>query len=404
VGWSVRPGPVPWNDGPVDAAVWKKAGLLTPDEAGSAERIALLEYLTSRGATLEQMVEAHRLGGLPAVAGDLVVGSGRSSLSVEEIAVGAGVTEDRVRRVLLAAGLPATSDSTLPADLVDVVAAFEQGAALMGDDAILAFTRVLGAAASTVAEAAVALFYAEMGPGTAREGTDELARARVAETATRAFTNVPEVLCRLLLAQFERAGRRPQLARAWPSPGGVGAQEGASEAAAIAVGGPSGTIALGFVDLVGSTAWAEGLSLRDQSLALSGFESTAWSSAVLAGGRVVKMIGDAVFFVAPSVDAACRIALEVCGAVALDPRLPPARGAVGYGLVVPREGDYFGPLVNLVARLVKVAEPGVVVVTAEAASALPADGGWTMSEVASHALRGVEHPVTVYAVDRPPRD
>ena len=135
--------------------------------------------------------------------------------------------------------------------------------------------------------------------------------------------------------------------------------------------GPSERIALGFVDLVGSTAWAEGLSLRDQSLALSGFESTAWSSAVLAGGRVVKMIGDEVFFVAPSVDAACRIALDVCAAVAVDPLLPAARGAVGYGLVTPREGDYFGPLVNLVSRLVKVAEPGAVVVTADAATALP---------------------------------
>ena len=139
-------------------------------------------------------------------------------------------------------------------------------------------------------------------------------------------------------------------------------------------------MALGFVDLVGSTAWAEGLSLRDQSLGLSAFESTAWSSAVLAGGRVVKMIGDEVFFVAPSVDAACRIALEVCAAVAADPQLPPARGAVGYGLVTPREGDYFGPLVNLVSRLVKVAEPGVVVVTADAAAALPDDGAWTTSE------------------------
>jgi adenylate cyclase len=158
------------------------------------------------------------------------------------------------------------------------------------------------------------------------------------------------------------------------------------------------------VDLVGSTAWAEGLSLRDQSLALSGFESTAWSSAVLAGGRVVKMIGDAVFFVAPSVDAACRIALEVCGAVAVDTRLPPARGAVGYGEVVPREGDYFGPLVNLVSRLVKVAEPGVVVVTAEAASALPADGGWARNEIGPLLLRGVEHPVSVFAVDHAPGD
>jgi adenylate cyclase len=379
---------------------------VTPDEPGAAERLALLEYLTARGATLEQMAEAHRLGGLPAVAGDLVVGSGRSTLSVEEIARDAGVPQDRVRRVLLAAGLPATVDSTLPADLVHVVSAFEQAAALMGDDAILAFTRVLGAAASTVAEAAVALFYAELGPGTGREGTDELARARVTETATRAFTNVPEVLSRLLLAQFERVGRRPQLARAWPSPGGVGAQgEGVrAQAAAIAAGVPSGRTVLGFVDLVGSTAWAEGLSLRDQSLALSGFESTAWSSAVLAGGRVVKMIGDEVFFVAPSVDAACRIALDVCAAVAADPLLPPARGAVGYGLVTSREGDYFGPLVNLVARLVKVAEPGAVVVTADAAAALPDDGGWTAEEIGPHALRGVEHPVMAFAVDRAPPD
>ena len=181
----------PWNDGPVDAAAWAKAGLLTPDEAGTAERIALLEYLTARGATLEQMVEAHRLGRLPGVAGDLVVGTGRSVLSVEEIAAGADVTEDRVRRVLLAAGLPATADSTLPADLVDLMSAFEQGASLMGEDAILAFTGVLGAAAITVAEAAVALFYAELGPGAAREGTDELARARVAETATTGLQQRP---------------------------------------------------------------------------------------------------------------------------------------------------------------------------------------------------------------------
>jgi adenylate cyclase len=104
------------------------------------------------------------------------------------------------------------------------------------------------------------------------------------------------------------------------------------------------------------------------------------------------------------VEAACRIALEVCAAVAQDPRLPPARGAVGYGLVTPREGDYFGPLVNLVSRLVKVAEPGVVVVTAEAASALPPGGGWTRHEIAPQSLRGVERPVRVFAVDRAPRD
>jgi len=41
---------------------------------------------------------------------------------------------------------------------------------------------------------------------------------------------------------------------------------------------------------------------------------------------VVKMIGDEVFFAAPSVDAACRIGTEVCRAAAVDQLLPPAGG------------------------------------------------------------------------------
>ena len=150
------------------------------------------------------------------------------------------------------------------------------------------------------------------------------------------------------------------------------------------------------MDLVESTAWAEGLSLRDQSLALSRFEAAAWSSAVLAGGRVVKMIGDEVFFAAPTADAACRIGIEVCRAAALDPLLPPGRGAVGLGLVTPREGDYFGPLVNQVSRLVKVAPPDGLVVTEAAATALPA-GQWLTEELAPQQLRGVDHPVQVFA-------
>ena len=201
------------------------------------------------------------------------------------------------------------------------MAAFEQGAALMGEEAILAFTRVLGAAAINIAEAAIALFFAELGPGTVREGPDELARARLAEAATTAFTEVPDVLAQLVHGCL-RAGAAPgRAARSWlgPSPPTDDDAEG-----------PTEVVALGFVDLVGSTAWAQTLNLRDQNLALTRFESAAWTSAVLAGGRVVKMIGDEVFFAAPTADAACRIGLEVCRAAAEDEVLPPARGAVGH--------------------------------------------------------------------------
>ena len=179
------------------------------------------------------------------------------------------------------------------------MAAFEQGAALLGEEAILAFTRVLGAAANNVAEAAIALFFAELGPGTVREGPDELARARLAEAATTAFTAVPDVLAHLVHGCL----------RTGPAPGRGGpVLAGSGPPADDELEGPSEVVALGFVDLVGSTAWAQSLDLRDQSLALTRFESAAWTSAVLAGGRVVKTIGDEVFFAAPTAEAACRIA------------------------------------------------------------------------------------------------
>ncbi len=375
----------------MDADDWQAAGLYHPEAPGADDRLALLRYLAGRGATLAQMVDADRTGTLSGLAGNLVLITGGESptVSVEDMAARCGVPVERLRRVLLAAGLPVAADSQLPEDLSGLIAAFEEGSALMGEDATLAFTRVLGASATNIAEAAVALFYAEFGPGTGRAGSDELARAHLSEAATRAFAHVPSVTSALVLAQFDRATRRAALARSPSAPTGTSGDDIAGE--------PSEIAALGFVDLVGSTRWAGELSLRDLSLALSRFESAAWSSAVLAGGRVVKMIGDEVFFSAPSADAACQIGTEVCQAAEADSVLPAARGAVGYGTATPREGDYFGPLVNLVARLVKVAAPGQLVVTEAAAAALRSDR-WVRLPLGPQPVRGLPAPVTVFSV------
>jgi adenylate cyclase len=377
----------------VDTGPWERAGLYDPADPNAPERLALLEYLTTRGATIEQMVVAHRADSLPGLAGDLVTQRTTRLVPLKEIARRSGVDLPRVRRALLAAGIPTTPDSEVSVDLVGLMEAFEAGSELMGDDAILAFTRVLGASAMNIAEAAVALFWAEFGPGSVNEGPNELARAQVSEAATRAFLAVPDVMAQAVMDQFERAQRRSQSVRGWsnPSEGGVG--EGP--------GGPTETVALGFVDLVGSTAWSQALSLRDQNLALTRFESAAWSSAVLAEGRVIKMIGDEVFFYAPSVDAACRIGIEVCRAAAEDDVLPAARGAVGFGPVTPREGDYYGPLVNLLSRLVKVGAPGELVATEVAVARLHQDD-WSVRPLEPAALPGIETPVPAYVVE--PRD
>jgi len=203
----------------VDAEeTWREAGLYDPHDPASADRLGLLRYLTQRGATVEQMVEAHRVGALPGVAGELVTRSTTGMVSVADIAERCGLPVSRVMRILLAAGIPVERETEVPADLETLMSAFEQGAALMGEEAILAFTRVLGSAANNVAEAAIALFFAELGPGTVRGGPDELGRARLAEAATNVFTEVPGVLAHLVMDAFERAQRRAQTTRSWLGP------------------------------------------------------------------------------------------------------------------------------------------------------------------------------------------
>jgi class 3 adenylate cyclase len=370
------------------AEEFQAAGIYDPEAEGSAERLELLQYLDERGVPLATMVDAHRAAGLGALASELPLRAPGEPLSVEQVAARASSTVDRVHRVRLAAGLPADlgdpGQPGLPPTVVEDVVSFEAGAALFGESATLSFTRVMGASLARVAEAAVSLFLTERMPELSSH-TTEVQRARAGEDGTATFMAVtPTLMANLLREHMTLAIRRS-----------VGERELEVDERAVTVG-------LGFVDLVGSTPWASGLSLKEHALALGGFEAAAWHIALDHGGRVVKLIGDEAMFLAPSGTDAAHIALQLCRAVADDAALPVARGAVGYGTVGARDGDYFGPLVNLVARAVKVADPGSVVVTDVVRAALgdsPATPvRWELIELPLQALPGVAEPVRLFAL------
>jgi adenylate cyclase len=372
----------------IGAEEFRAAGIYDPDAAGAAERLELLEYLDSRGVALDTMVESERAGSLAALASELPLRAAGAALSVQDVAAAAATTVDRVRRVRLAAGLPADLGDPghpgLPPTVVDDVVSFEAGAALFGETPTLSFTRVMGAAVARIAEAAVSLFLTERMPALSSEAT-ELARARGGEDGTATFIAVtPALMTNLLREHMTLAIRRSVAERT------------------LDVDERAVTVGLGFVDLVGSTPWASGLTLKAHAMALTGFESAAWDIASAHGGRVVKLIGDEAMFLAPTGPAAARIALELCRAVAADDALPEARGAVGYGTVGARDGDYFGALVNLVARAVKVADPGSVVLTETVRSDLgdspAADERWEVVELSARALRGIGEPVRLFAL------
>src|SRR5690242_5933610 len=62
---------------PMDVRELEAAGLYDPKSPTAPERLELLEWLASRGTTIDQMARAARAGALHALAGDLVLRPGR---------------------------------------------------------------------------------------------------------------------------------------------------------------------------------------------------------------------------------------------------------------------------------------------------------------------------------------
>ena len=373
----------------MDTSAWEAAGLYDRSAPDADERLALLTYLTERGATVEEMLALNRPGALPGLAGQLLWHRQTPPVSVSELAARGGATVEMVQRILLAAGMPVDARSELPADLVGLVSAFVRARPSWARTPCWPSPGCSVRPPSTSPRPRVALFYSELGPGSGRAPSHDVARAQMSERATLAFSAVPDAFSALLVAQFQRAVRRSVIVR---GPAWVDSEDFEPN---------SERVALGFVDLVGSTAWAQELDLREQSLALARFESDAWSlAAVLAGGRVVKMIGDEVFFSAPFGRRRLHDRDELCGAVAADGVLPPARGAVARRGATSREGDYFGPVVNLISRLVKAASPGSVLITAKAADELSA-GRWRLRALEAVTVRGIDEPIEAFEVLAP---
>jgi adenylate cyclase len=93
-----------------------------------------------------------------------------------------------------------------------------------------------------------------------------------------------------------------------------------------------------------------------------------------------------------------RSAIALRDAAGTD-RLPPLRIGAASGLVIPRDGDYYGPVVNLASRLTDIADPGEVLVPADLVAELdPATmPGVRFEPQGARRLRGIGE-VEVFSV------
>ena len=146
---------------------------------------------------------------------------------------------------------------------------------------------------------------------------------------------------------------------------------------------------VGFADLVGFTALAQQVSDEELAQVVDEFERLAYDVVVAGGGRVLKMIGDEVMFIVEDPVAAAEIALGLADASRDADRLSDVRVGLALGPVLEREGDAYGPTVNLASRVTAIAYPGAVVVSPELRAALEEHGGFAFRGMRPRYLKHI---------------
>ena len=119
---------------------------------------------------------------------------------------------------------------------------------------------------------------------------------------------------------------------------------------------------VGFADLVGFTALSQQVGDDELAVIVDEFERLAFDVVTASGGRVVKMIGDEVMFTVDSPEAAAEIGLALAESTRGADELSEVRVGMAYGPLLEREGDLYGPVVNLASRITAIAYPGSIVV------------------------------------------
>ena len=348
------------------------------DHNGSV-RDDLVQRLIDLGASPNDIERAADEGWLPLLALDSVLVPGVATYDAAALATAAGISADFARRLWRALGFPDVPDG-LPVFTERDLAAAQLAVAQAGDDlrdedSWLQQVRVISGSLARVAAVEADGFAESVRSQRAKGANDEtIAWAILTETRLSNLAVLIDYVHRLQL----RAAVWRRLARD---------------------ADPDLPIAVGFADLSGYTELSAELDAAGLSRLVGRWEAIAYDTVAVNGARVVKTIGDEVMFVGLA-DETLLTGLALRDATR-DAELPALRVGIAAGPVIPREGDYFGPVVNLASRLTEVAARGEVLIPAD----LRADLAPATRERLRFAARGARFlrsigSVEVVAADR----
>jgi adenylate cyclase len=329
--------------------------------------------LRERGVPEEEIAAAEAAGTLRLLAVEHLVLPGAPRYEGDEVAARTGLPRELTQRFWRALGFPDVAEGEVAfteADLEVVkslASMFERG--VVRPEVALHITRVLASSAARVAEAQV--------EGLVEPTPDDDERSF--ELEAEALGSTPRFFDHVWRRQLQMAARR---ARYRLTPGGTA------------------PVAVGFADLVGFTALSSTLDDDELADVVDRFTVLAYDRVALAGGRVVKTVGDEVMYVVDDPLAGAELALELAEAYAHDNDLPDVRVGMAWGPALSRDGDLFGPTVNLAARIVAIARPRSVVVSDDVHEVLADRPGLSWRGLRPRRLKGIGR-VTLWSLRRP---
>jgi adenylate cyclase len=321
------------------------------DDDDDARREAALSHvkdiLLMHGATEEEIDGAVADGVIDLFVAERMLIPSRRRYSRDEVSELTGVDLGNLERFWRALGFPGVQDDAPAFTDLDLEAVrLFQGLQALGaadTDSAVHMARVIGSSMARIAEA-------ELVPG------DMVSEEVDPVLSAEAFAGVADATIPAMAKLLEFVWRRQVAA---------GIQRNMMLRSHGLAPGQSPVLAVGFADMVGFTLLSQHLSDEDLAAVVRRFEELSHDIVTSARGRVVKMIGDEVMFVVDSVADAARIGLDLADAYADDDLLSDVRVGLACGPVLLRNGDYFGPTVNLAHRIVNIANPGTVLMSDE---------------------------------------
>lgn len=360
----------------MDVKAFEAAGLYDPEAPNAADHLALLAWIASQGIALADIVEAAQRDQLNSVVGDRAIRSGERSTEAE-VLERVDLTPEQFDALRRSLGYHESAPDERIYTEADIEAFRNYGLAraFFSERAILELTRVFGASMARIADAANSIFIANVEADIRGRSGTELEVAQSVSAGVALLDSVPptlEAIFRYHMAEAIVLSRRSRR--------GVELQTGTDLA----------RVAVGFVDVSGYTTRTRQLASLELAELVDRFESTARDAVTAHGGRLVKLIGDEVMFIAVEPQEAVAIARDLLGAFDDDMA---THGGIAYGEVLARGGDYYGPIVNLAARLAEAAVPHEMLVTESVAEVV--DG---LDPAGKRMLKGFDEPVTLFSL------